>query len=127
MASEVTWQSNPPEKLLTERFHIGTGFHPGQRDIIEQLVQGRRLLVIQRTGWGKSLCYQMASLYYPHLTIVFSPLKALMRDQWQRCNIVYNIPSAIISSEFSPDENRATLAKVIDGHFKILFIAPERL
>jgi len=55
MASEVTWQSNPPEKLLTERFHIGTGFHPGQRDIIEQLVQGRRLLVIQRTGWGKSL------------------------------------------------------------------------
>ncbi len=55
MASEVTWQSNPPETLLKERFHISTGFHPGQRDIIEQLVQGKRLLVIQRTGWGKSL------------------------------------------------------------------------
>ena len=53
MASEVTWQSNPPEKLLKERFHIVTGFYPGQRDIIEQLVQGKRLLVIQRTGWGK--------------------------------------------------------------------------
>jgi ATP-dependent DNA helicase RecQ len=69
MASEVAWQSNPPEKLLKERFHIATGFYPGQREIIEQLVQGKRLLVIQRTGWGKSLCYQVASLYYPHLTV----------------------------------------------------------
>ena len=55
MASEVTWQSNPPETLLKERFHISTGFHPGQREIIEQHLQGKRLLVIQRTGWGKSL------------------------------------------------------------------------
>lgn len=127
MASEVTWQSSPPEKLLKERFHISTGFHPGQRDIIEQLVQGKRLLVIQRTGWGKSLCYQVASLYYPHLTLVFSPLKALMRDQCQRCNNIYAIPAAIVSSEFSIDENRSTLAQAVDGHFKILFIAPERL
>src|SRR5579872_4330794 len=42
------WQSNPPEQLLKERFRINTGFHPGQRDIIEQLVMGKRLLVIQR-------------------------------------------------------------------------------
>jgi ATP-dependent DNA helicase RecQ len=127
MVSEVTWQSNPPEILLKERFHIATGFHPGQRDIIEQLVQGKRLLVIQRTGWGKSLCYQVASLYYPHLTLVFSPLKALMRDQCQRCNNIYAIPAAIVSSEFSAEENRATLAQAVEGHFKILFIAPERL
>jgi ATP-dependent DNA helicase RecQ len=127
MASEVTWQSNPPEKLLKERFHINTGFHPGQRDIIEQLVQGKRLLVIQRTGWGKSLCYQVASLYYPYLTLVFSPLKALMRDQCQRCNNVYTIPAAIVSSEFSQEENKATLAQAVEGRFKILFIAPERL
>ena len=103
MVPVVTWQSNSPEKLLTERFHISTGFHPGQRDIIEQLVHGKRLLVIQRTGWGKSLCYHMASLYYPHLTLVFSPLKALMRDQCQRCNDIYNIPAAIVSSEFSQE------------------------
>jgi len=74
-----------------------------------------------------SLCYQMASLYFPHLTIVFSPLKALMRDQCQRCNDIYNIPAAIVSSDFSPEENRATLAQAIGGHCKILFIAPERL
>src|ERR1700676_3656445 len=107
----ATWQSNPPEQLLKERFHINTGFHPGQRDIIEQLVQGKRVLAIQRTGWGKSLCYQMASLYYPHLTIVFSPLKALMRDQCQRCNTAYGIPAAIISSENTQEENVALLAQ----------------
>src|SRR5712692_5800559 len=109
METGLTWQSELPEQLLIERFHINTGFHPGQRDIIEQLVQGNRVLAIQRTGWGKSLCYQMASIYYPNLTIVFSPLKALMRDQCQRCNDVYAIPAAIISSDFSEEENRATL------------------
>lgn len=127
MASAVTWQNAPPEKLLQERFRITTGFHPGQREIIEQLVQGKRVLAIQRTGWGKSLCYQIVSLYYPHLTIVFSPLKALMRDQCQRCNTVYGIPSAIVSSDFGEEANRAILKQAIAGKFKILFIAPERL
>src|SRR2546425_7308069 len=115
------------EKLLQERFHITTGFHPGQREIIEHLTQGKRVLAIQRTGWGKSLCYQMASLYYPHITIVFSPLKALMRDQCQRCNDSYAIPSAIVSSDFSEDENKATLEQAVAGEIKLLFIAPERL
>jgi ATP-dependent DNA helicase RecQ len=127
MAQVATWQSSPPEQLLKERFHISTGFHPGQRDIIEQLVQGKRLLVIQRTGWGKSLCYQLASLYYPHLTLVFSPLKALMRDQCRRCSDVYGIPAGIVSSEFTVEENRVMLERAIEGQLKILFIAPERL
>ena len=127
MVSGITWQNCPPEKLLVERFRITTGFHPGQRDIIEMLVKGKRVLAIQRTGWGKSLCYQMASLYYPYLTIVFSPLKALMRDQCQRCNEAYHIPSAIVSSDFSLQENRETLERAKMGYFKILFIAPERL
>lgn len=126
-ATAVTWQITSPEQLLRERFRIATGFHAGQRDIIEQLVQGKRLLVIQRTGWGKSLCYQMASLYNPHLTLVFSPLKALMRDQCQRCNEVYGIPAGIVSSEFSMEENRVTLERAMRGQLKLLFIAPERL
>src|SRR5579885_2758593 len=97
--SGIAWRTYPPEKLLAERFGITTGFHAGQQEIIELLMQGRRVLAIQHTGWGKSLCYQMASLYYPHLTVVFSPLKALMRDQCQRCNTVYKIPAAIVSSD----------------------------
>ena len=124
---QMSWQDHSPEKLLVERFHITTGFHPGQRAIIERLVQGKRILAIQQTGWGKSLCYQMASLYYPHLTIVFSPLKALMRDQCRRCNEVYEIPSAIVSSDFSEAENEATLARAVEGEIKVLYIAPERL
>src|SRR5438270_3339853 len=127
MSSGLSWQNHPPEELLKERFHISTRFHPGQRDIIEQLVQGKRVLAIQRTGWGKSLCYQMTSLYYPHLTLVFSPLKALMRDQCQRCNEVYAIPSAIVSSDFSEEDNKATLEQAVTGNCKLLFITPERL
>ncbi len=123
----VTWQGCPPEKLLQERFHIATDFHPGQREIIEQLVQGQRILAVQRTGWGKSVLYQLSSLYYPHLTVIFSPLKALMRDQCQRCNTVYAIPSAILSSDFTTQENRETLARAEAGELKLLFITPERL
>lgn len=127
MAAASAWQTYAPEKLLVERFGITTGFHAGQQEIIELLRQGRRVLAIQHTGWGKSLCYQMVSLYYPHLTIVFSPLKALMRDQCQRCNDLYHIPAAIVSSDFSTEENDATLALAIQGEIKILFISPERL
>ncbi len=123
----VKWQECPPEKLLQERFHIATDFHPGQREIIEQLVHGQRILAIQRTGWGKSLLYQVSSLYYPHLTIIFSPLKALMRDQCQRCNDAYAIPSAILSSDFTAQENRETLVRAEAGELKLLFITPERL
>lgn len=123
----TSWQNYSPEKLLVERFHITTGFRLGQRAIIEHLVQGKRILAVQRTGWGKSICYQVASLYYPYLTIVFSPLKALMRDQCQCCNDAYDIPSAIISSDFSQAENEATLTQAVEGEIKILYIAPERL
>lgn len=121
-----TWSTFPPERLLSERFGM-QHFHPGQREIIEHLVKGKRVLAIQRTGWGKSLCYQLASLYYPHLTLVFSPLKALMRDQCQRCNEVYRIPAAIVGSDFTRDENRATLELAKAGKLKIIYIAPEQL
>ena len=127
MSVGATWQSYSPQQLLWDRFRISGGFREGQLEIIEQLLQGKRILAIQHTGWGKSLCYQMASLYYPHLTLVFSPLKALMRDQCQRCNDVYHIPAAIVSSDFSDDENRATLEHATMGKLKLLFLAPERL
>ncbi|MBE3559710.1 MAG: ATP-dependent DNA helicase RecQ [Ktedonobacteraceae bacterium] len=123
----VTWREYPPERLLREQFHITTGFHAGQYDVIQRLVRGERLLVIQHTGWGKSLCYQMTSLYYPHLTIVFSPLKALMRDQCRRCSEAYAIPSAIVSSDYSEQENRTVLEMAVAGKLKLLYIAPERL
>ena len=127
MTAQVLWQGQLSNELLEKQFHITTGFRPEQRSIIEQLMQGQRVLAIQRTGWGKSLCYQAASQFMPHLTLIFSPLKALMRDQCQRCNDAYGIPSAIVSSDFSKQKNQETLAQAVSGHFKILFIAPERL
>ena len=56
MLSGITWENTSPEKLLVEQFHITSGFHTGQRDIIEKLVHHKRILAIRRTGWGKSLC-----------------------------------------------------------------------
>lgn len=63
-ASSVTWQGCPPEKLLRECFHILTDFHPGQCEIIEKLVHGRRVLAIQRTGWGKSFKIYTISVWF---------------------------------------------------------------
>ena len=120
-------QKHPLDEVLAQRFRIHSGFHAGQQEIIEQLVRGKRVLAIQRTGWGKSLCYQLASCYYPFLTLVFSPLKALMRDQCQRCNNIYQIPAGIVSSAALPEENARTLERAVNGELKILYIAPERL
>lgn len=127
MEIKLSWFDPLPEKVLEDRFGIVSGFRTDQRAIIESLVNGKRILAIQRTGWGKSLCYQMASLYYPHLTLIFSPLKALMRDQCQRCNERYALPAAIVSSDFSEEDNQVTLEQAVAGKFKLLFIAPERL
>lgn len=127
MQTNISWQGQELETLLTKQFRIGTGFQPGQRDIIERLLQGQRILAIQRTGWGKSLCYQLASVCLPHLTLVFSPLKALMRDQCQRCNDTYAIPSGLVCSDNSLEEIRATFTQAMAGRLKILFLAPERL
>jgi len=122
----LDWNTIPPERLLRERFGLQR-FHPGQREIIEQLVNRKRVLAIQQTGWGKSLCYQLASLYLYGVTIVISPLKALMRDQCQRSEKVYHIPSAIISSDVPDTKNREILKRTANGEIKILYITPERL
>lgn len=127
MREWYNWHDTTPEYLLSQRFFIYTGFHAGQRQIVELLARRKRVLVIQCTGWGKSLCYQMASMYYPHLTVIFSPLKALMRDQCQRCNERYKIAAAIVSSDFSETDNCETLERAVAGELQLLYIAPERL
>ena len=127
MQTDKMWRGQDLEELLAERFHIQTGFRPGQRELIERLLQGERMLAVQRMGWGKSLCYQMASLCLPHLTLVLSPLKAHLRDQCQRCNGLYGIPSALVSSGKSREENYTTFTQAMAGNIKILFLAPEQL
>ena len=114
------------QALLAERFGFAE-FRPGQREAIEALLQQRRLLCIQPTGHGKSLLYQLPALLVDGLTLVISPLLALMRDQIQQLETRFEISAASINSDQSPEENAAAQAAATAGRLRILFIAPEKL
>ncbi len=112
------------EKRLKEIFDIDC-FYDEQWEAIERLLKGERILFIQRTGFGKSLCFQFPATQFQGITIVFSPLIALMRDQ------VYNlckkkIDAAYINSEQSEEDNDEVIKQALEGKIKILYIAPER-
>src|SRR5580765_5202447 len=80
-------------------------FRPGQREAVEAALEGRDSLIVMPTGGGKSLCYQLPGLATEDLTIVVSPLIALMNDQWRRLTAAGH-PVAMISSGMSPEAAR---------------------
>ena len=100
-------------------------FYDEQWDAIELLFIGKRVLMIEKTGFGKSLCFQFPATQFDGLTIIFSPLIALMRDQVKGLN-ERGISARYINSEQTPEENSQTIKDAIDGKLKILYIAPER-
>lgn len=100
-------------------------FYDEQWEAIRRILDGERILMIQRTGFGKSLCYQYPATQFDGITVIFSPLIALMRDQVKALNNK-GIPARFINSEQSPEENSETIQKALDGEIKILYIAPER-
>lgn len=100
-------------------------FYDEQWNTIERLLKGERMLLIQRTGFGKSLCYQFTALFFDGVTIIFSPLIALMRDQVNSLNSK-NISTRCINSEQTPEENSQAILDAQKGLVKILYIAPER-
>jgi len=100
-------------------------WRPGQREAVEAGLEGRDSLIVMPTGGGKSLCYQLPGLATEDLTIVVSPLIALMNDQWQRL-IAAGHPVAMISSGMSPDAARAALDQVRSGAARIVYCSPER-
>lgn len=112
------------EKSLLKIFNIQS-FYDEQWTAIEYIMHGRKVLLIHRTGFGKSLCYQFPATQFPGLTVIFSPLIALMRDQVNNLNKL-GIKAKYINSEQSPEENSKTIRDAIDGKLKILYIAPER-
>jgi ATP-dependent DNA helicase RecQ len=102
------------------------GFRPGQREVIEHLLQGRHTLAILPTGSGKSLCYQLTAQMLSGLTLVVSPLIALMQDQVEGL-IRRGIDNATcLSSALSATELAARYAQIERGHCKLIYIAPER-
>ena len=112
------------EKKLKKIFGFEK-FYDKQWETIEHLLKGQRILLIEKTGFGKSLCFQFPAVLFDGLTVVFTPLIALMRDQVK--NLLQNgISASCINSEQSDDENRAIIEKALKGEIKILYIAPER-
>lgn len=100
-------------------------FHDEQWMVIEKLLKGERVLLIEKTGFGKSLCYQFPATLFDGTTVIFSPLIALMREQVKKLNEL-SIPTRCINSEQSKETNEAIIEEAIQGKIKILYIAPER-
>ena len=117
-----------PDPLLTTlRDTFGfPEFRPGQEPIIRALLEGRSALAIFPTGAGKSLCYQLAALHLPGLTIVVSPLIALMKDQLEFLER-HGVPAARVDSTRDAASLRQTAADLRAGRLKLLYASPERL
>ncbi|MCK2044794.1 MULTISPECIES: RecQ family ATP-dependent DNA helicase [Chromohalobacter] len=101
-------------------------FRPGQRQVVEAVTQGRSAAAIFPTGSGKSLCYQLPALHLPHLTLVVSPLLALMQDQLDFL-ARHGIAAASLDSRQSREEASAVMDGVRRGDIRILMISVERL
>ena len=112
------------ETILKQVFGL-EHFYDEQWNTIERLLRGERMLLIERTGFGKSLCYQFPAILFDGVTIIFSPLIALMRDQTNALK-AKGIAARYINSEQAPEENTQAIADALEGNIKILYIAPER-
>jgi ATP-dependent DNA helicase RecQ len=113
-----------PHELL--RSHFGfADFRPGQIPVIEALLAGKAALAVFPTGGGKSLCYQLPALALEGVTLVVSPLIALMKDQIDFLS-ERGIPAARLDSSLSADEARDVAGRLREGSLKLLYVAPER-
>ena len=117
--------STDPTSILKSVFGYDT-FKPLQREVIENVLKKRDTLAIMPTGGGKSLCYQIPALIFPGLTVVVSPLIALMKDQVEQLHEA-GVPALFLNSSLSPDEYAANMEAVRAGKTKLLYVAPETL
>ena len=100
-------------------------WRPGQKEAVEAALEGRDSLIVMPTGGGKSLCYQLPGLATEDLTIVVSPLIALIVDQWTRLTAAGH-PAAMITSAMADEDVRRSLAQVRGGEARIVYCSPER-
>ena len=114
------------DRELAGRFGF-SGFRPGQRESVETLLAGGSLLCIQPTGYGKSLLYQLPAALLGGITLVVSPLLALMRDQLGHLNDRFGLPAGSINSDQSDEENAVARAAAAAGELRLLFVSPEHL
>ncbi len=112
-------------ELLSSRFGHDR-FLPMQEEVVQNVLRGRNSIVLMPTGGGKSLCYQLPALSFSGLTLVVSPLIALMKDQVDALNR-RGITAGCINSATPPDESRRIARQAQQGQLKLLYVAPERL
>jgi ATP-dependent DNA helicase RecQ len=106
--------------------HFGfSRFREGQSDVIEAVLAGRDVIVVMPTGGGKSLCYQLPALLFPGVTLVVSPLIALMKDQVDALG-ARDIAATYINSSLSYEDQLARLRGMSRGEYRLVYIAPER-
>ena len=117
------------EDILLEKLKKYFGydsFRQGQRELIENILEGRNVLGVLPTGGGKSICYQLPALMADGVSLVISPLISLMKDQVDSLR-ENGINAGFINSSLDSEEYRKILSDVKTGHIKILYISPERL
>lgn len=110
---------------VLEKYFGYTSFLPHQEEIVDAVLGGRDVLAVMATGGGKSLCYQLPALVFGGLTVVVSPLIALMKDQVDslRAN---GIPAATINSSLGYGEQKIVERVILEGRIRILYVSPER-
>ena len=111
-------------QILQKYFGFDT-FRAGQEKVIAHVLKGESALVVMPTGSGKSICYQVPALLLPHVTIVVSPLIALMKDQVDQLQ-QRRVPVTLINSSLSMEEQSRRIRDIEQGAYKIVYIAPER-
>ncbi len=124
MSGSPTTDMQRVETLLRERFGL-RGFRPGQREVIDALLLHAGALAVFPTGGGKSLCYQLPALLFEGVTLVVSPLIALMKDQIDALARL-GIAAARLDSSLPPAEADAVTERMRAGVLKLVYVAPER-
>jgi len=123
----VALKSDSPNLLALLKQYFGfTSFRPLQEEIIRDSLAGKDVFALLPTGGGKSLCFQLPALARDGLTVVVSPLIALMKDQVDALQ-ASGIAATFLNSSLTQDESRNRLRGLHNGEFKLLYVAPERL
>lgn len=122
--NNFSYKKDELTKLM--KIHYGfSSFRRGQEEALDNVLAGHSTLVIMPTGGGKSLCYQLPALVLPGITVVVSPLIALMKDQVDHLNDI-GISATFINSSLSDRETTTRLETLARGEYKLVYVAPER-
>lgn len=131
MTTEISGanSSKPDQVSLEESLHEVFGLHrlrPGQKEVIQSVLDGRDTLAVMPTGSGKSLCYQLPALNLPGTAIVVSPLISLMKDQAGKLEEV-GVDAAQVNSTLNTREESETLQNIRQARSDVVFVTPERM